>query len=588
MAKFMKSVREFDRSVSTSTFGRVFHLDGSGHPQERKNSKFLTEIRAGLTTFFTMAYIIAVNASILTQSGGTCVCTDAKDPTCKTDAQYNDCLVDLKRDLITATAAISGFGSFIFGFFTNLPVALAPGMGLNAYFAFQVVGYHGTGPVPYRLALTAVFAEGMIFIFLSLIGMRQWLVRIIPSSIKVASGVGIGLFLTEIGMSSAGIGFISGSAETPTDLAGCPSQYLDEMGHCMSHKMTSPTMWIGIMCGGMLTAWLMAYRFKCAIIVGIIVVSIMSWPRNTSFTYFPNTPQGDSMHAFFKKVVTFQPIKSTLVAQDWNVSAAGGHFVLALFTFLYVDIIDATATLYSMARFSGAVSPKTGDFPRSTLAYCTDAFVISVGSLFGCSPATAFIESGAGIAEGGRTGLTAMTTGLCFLLSIFFSPIFASIPPWATGCTLILVGCMMMRQVTSVNWGYIGDALPAFITIAAMPLTYSVAYGLIAGLFTYTGLNGLIYLTGKITGGRIEPPDNEQAEYWTWKLSEGQAPWFIRAAQGKLWRTGKDDGDEGALRESGDGESIRDGTMGSEKEGVEMGSIKVSTMGGRESPASKV
>lgn len=114
-------------------------------------------------------------------------------------------------------------------------------MGLNAYFAFQVVGYHGTGPVPYRLALTAVFAEGMIFIFLSLIGMRQWLVRIIPSSIKVASGVGIGLFLTEIGMSSAGIGFISGSAETPTDLAGCPSQYLDEMGHCMSHKMTSPT-----------------------------------------------------------------------------------------------------------------------------------------------------------------------------------------------------------------------------------------------------------------------------------------------------------------------------------------------------------
>jgi adenine/guanine/hypoxanthine permease len=132
-------------------------------------------------------------------------------------------------------------------------------------------------------------------------------------------------------------------------------------------------------------------------------------------------------------------MQSTLVAQDWNVAGAGGQFALALFTFLYVDIVDCTATLYSMARFSGVVDPETGDFPRSTLAYCTDAMTISIGSLFGCSPCTAFIESGAGITEGGKTGLTAMTTGICFLISIFFAPIFASIPPWATGCTLILV-----------------------------------------------------------------------------------------------------------------------------------------------------
>ncbi|OWP06168.1 xanthine/uracil permease family protein [Marssonina coronariae] len=526
--------------VARSTFGRVFRLDGSGHPKERQGSRFINELRAGLTTFFTMAYIIAVNASILTESGATCVCENTTDPTCADDILYNTCLIGVKRDLTTATAAIAGVGSVTFGFLTNLPVALAhvslpgPGMGLNAYFTYQVVGYHGTGSVSYGLALTAVFIEGWVFVFLSLIGMRQWLVKVIPASVKVASGVGIGIFLTEIGMSYSGIGLISGSSVTPTDLAGCPPQYLDG-GHCSSHKMSNPTMWIGIMCGGVLTALLMSYRVKSAIIIGIAVVSVLSWPRNTSFTIFPHNENGDRMFDFFKQVVAFHPIEKTFVAQDWDVGAAGGQFALALFTFLYVDIIDATATLYSMARFSGVVDPESGDFPRSTLAYCTDAVAISIGSLFGCSPVTAFIESGAGITEGGRTGLTAITTGVCFLVSIFFAPIFASIPPWATGCTLVLVGCMMMRQVTSVNWAYIGDALPAFVTIVTMPLTYSVAYGLIAGLFTYTVLNGLIYIMKVISKGRIQPPDADAAEYWTYKVGGSHPPWFIRAARGQLW-----------------------------------------------------
>ncbi|CAG8959219.1 hypothetical protein HYFRA_00012577, partial [Hymenoscyphus fraxineus] len=539
------SIRDLDRKISASTFGRVFRLDGSGHHKARPGSSFFTEVHAGLTTFFTMAYIIAVNSSILGQSGGTCVCKDTVDPLCFKNVEYNDCLIDIKRDLVTATAAIAGIGSIAFGFLTNLPVALAPGMGLNAYFTFQVVGVRGGGSVSYRLALTAVFIEGFIFVFLSLIGIRQWLVRLIPGSIKVASGVGIGLFLTEIGLSSSGIGMISGSRNSPTDLAGCPAQYIDPTtGACTSHKMTSPTMWIGIMCGGVLTAWLMSYRVKSAIIIGISVVSIMSWPRNTSFTYFPHTDEGNQMHEFFKRVVSFHPIQNTLAAQDWDITGAGGHFALALFTFLYVDIIDSTATLFSMARFAGATDPKTGDFPRSTLAYCCDAIMISIGSLFGCSPATAFIESGAGITDGGRTGLTAMTTGICFLISIFFAPIFASIPPWATGCTLILVGCMMMRQVTAVNWGFIGDALPAFITIACMPLTYSVAYGLIAGIFSYATLNGLIYITNKLSGGRIQPPDADAAEYWTYKPSDSHPPWFVRLAKGQLWRGGLRPGDD--------------------------------------------
>ena len=465
------------------------------------------------------------------------MCTSKSDPTCSTDATYAQCVLGVQRDLITATAAIAGLASFAFGFLTNLPVALAPGMGLNAYFTYQVVGFHGAGPVTYRLALTAVFVEGFIFFFLSLIGMRQWLVTLIPASLKIASTAGIGLFLTLIGLStSAGIGVVSGAQSTPLDIAGCPVQYQDEFGACTSHKLQSPTVWIGIFCGGIVTALLIMYKVKSAMIIGIAFVSILSWPRPTGFTYFPYTADGNDRFEFFRKVVTFHPIQNTLVAQDWNIGAAGSHFVLALFTFLYVDILDCTGTLYSMARFSGVVDERTGAFPRSTLAYCTDAISISIGSLLGTSPVTAFIESGAGIAEGGRTGLTAMSAGACFFISLFFAPIFASIPPWATGCTLVLVGWLMARSVVDINWRYAGDAIPAFVTLVFMPFSYSIAYGLIAGVMTYVALNGITYVVKLISFGRLAPPDEDFREYWTWKPRDGQVPWFTRAARGqKIW-----------------------------------------------------
>ncbi|KAJ4367407.1 hypothetical protein N0V83_006989 [Neocucurbitaria cava] len=436
-----------------------------------------------------------------------------------------------------------------------MPVCLAPGMGLNAYFAYQVVGYHGSGLISYNLALTAVFIEGFIFIFLSLIGMRQWLIRIIPVSLKIAAACGIGLFLAEIGLSSsAGIGVISGATSTPLEVSGCPDQYKDPVtGFCLSHKMTSPTMWLGVMCGGIITAYLMTYKVKSAMIVGILLVSIISWPRGTAVTYFPHTEQGDDRWNFFKKVVNFHPINHTLNILDWNIAAAGGQFALALFTFLYVDIIDCTATLYSMARFSGVVDPDTGDFPRSTVAYCTDAFCISVGALLGTSPVTAFIESGAGIAEGGKTGLTAMTCGICFIISMFFAPIFASIPPWATGCTLVLVGCLMMRQIVTINWRYIGDAVPAFVTVMFIPFGYSAAYGLIAGLMVYTALNGMIYLTKLVTGGYIVPDDEDHREFWTIK-PHGRLPWFITAGQALADRLS-----HGRNKNQNDNTSIRSG-----------------------------
>ena len=491
-------------------------------------------------------------ASILTDSGGTCVCNDTADPTCSKDQAYNTCLLEINRDFITATAAIAAFGSCLMGFAANLPVALAPAMSLNAYLTYEIVGYHGTGPISYRVAMTAVFVEGFIFVALSLSGLRQWLARIIPASIKVACGTGIGLFLTLIGLSySAGIGAVTGSKVTPLALGGCPPQYRDsESGACLSHKATSPTMWIGFLVGGVLTALLMTYKIRGAIIIGIIVVSILSWPRDTAFTYFPRDPVGDSRFEFFKKVIAFRPIKHTFAVQDWNVAKFGGRFALTVFTMLYVDLLDATGTLYSMARFSGVVDPNTGDFPRSTVAYCSDAFSITIGSLFGTSPVTAFIESGAGIQEGGRTGITAITTGFLFFISLFFAPIFASIPPWATGGTLILVGCMMLRGVLAINWNYPGDAIPAFVTLIFMPFSFSIAYGLIAGIMCYAIINSITGLLAWISRNRIVPPDHDNKEYWSSKFPvqcatqrttnttlvraddpRGQ-PWFIRVVKG--------------------------------------------------------
>jgi AGZA family xanthine/uracil permease-like MFS transporter len=312
------------------------------------------------------------------------------------DEAYGLCLLEVNRDFITATAAIAALGSFLMGIAANLPVAVAPAMGLNAYLAYQMVGFHGTGPIEYSVAMTAVFVEGFIFVALSLLGIRQWLARIIPASIKVACGAGIGLFLTLIGLSySAGLGAITGAKATPLELGGCPPEFRDEAtGMCLSHKATNPTMWLGFLVGGVFTALLMTYKVRGAMIVGIALVSIFSWPRDTPITFFPRDTIGDSRFEFFKNVVAFHPIKRTLLAQSWDLSKVGGQFALAVFTMLYVDILDATGTLYSMARFSGVVDPATGDFPKSTIAYSADAIAISIGSLFGSSPVTAFVESG--------------------------------------------------------------------------------------------------------------------------------------------------------------------------------------------------
>jgi len=256
----------------------------------------------------------------------------------------------------------------------------------------------------------------------------------------------------------------------------------------------------------------MIYRIKGALLIGIFLTSIISWPRPTAVTYFPHTPAGDNLFNFFKQVVTFHPLQHIGNALDHNYSK--GKVWYALITFLYVDILDTTGTLYSMAKFAGLRDPVTLDFENSTVAYCVDAFSISMGALLGTSPVTAFIESATGIAEGGKTGITAMVTGLAFFISVFFAPIFASIPSWATGGALVVVGSLMIRNVREINWDYIGDAVPAFLTIIIIPLSFNIAYGVIAGVASYILLNGIPLIIRRLSGGRIVPANYDAKEPW--------------------------------------------------------------------------
>ncbi|CEG72609.1 Putative Nucleoside transporter [Rhizopus microsporus] len=512
--------------VAHSRVGKYFQLDHSGARRERKGTKFTTEIRAGLTTFFAMAYIISVNASIISSSGGTCVCNPTEaDPVCDNNQEYMDCVYQVKLDLIMGTTIIAMISSILIGVFANLPLGMAPGMGLNAYFTYTVVGYHGSGKVSYETALAAVFIEGIIFFVLSILGIRQWLARIIPMSIKIAMGCGIGLYLCFIGLqSSAGIGLVTLDKSTLVTLGGCPMGALDADGVCQWGHMTNGTTYMGIL-GLVIMSILLLYRVRGAILISIVFIAITSWPRNNAVTYFPYTQQGDMMFNYFKNVVSVHGMKHVL--GKFNFDLSGKDIWIALITFLYVDIMDTTGTMYSMANYGG-FTDKAGDFEHSTFAFMCDAASITIGSCFGSSPCTAFVESGAGIAEGGRTGITAIAIAFGFFVSIFFSPIFASFPPWSTGPALIVVGSMMLSGVRNINWDYPGDAIPAFITLAVMPFTYSIAYGVIGGILSYVVINGFVYLVDKISRGYIRPDYSLREDWWTAALSRPFLPTWIR------------------------------------------------------------
>ncbi|KAJ3699588.1 hypothetical protein LUZ61_003293 [Rhynchospora tenuis] len=501
-------IARLNSAVAGSRIGKWFKLTD-------RNTTFTTELRAGTATFLTMAYILAVNASILSDSGATCTISDCinPSPTCKfppnVDPGYESCVSNARHDLIVATAIASLVGSFIMGVFANLPLGLAPGMGANAYFAYSIVGFHGSGSLSYGDALAVVFMEGLVFLLISVCGFRAKLAKMVPQPVRVSASAGIGLFLAFIGLQNQqGIGLVGYSPSTLLTLAACPSSDMVSVApvqtfsngtialmpgttasgaiYCLHGHMQSPTFWLGTV-GFLIIAFCLIYRVKGAIIYGIIFVTAISWFRGTSVTAFPNTPAGNEAYSYFKNVVDVHHIKSTAFALKFG-SMGKGRFWLAFLTFLYVDVLDTTGTLYSMARFAGFVDEK-GNFEGQTFAFMSDATAIVFGSLMGSSPVTAFIESSTGIREGGRTGLTALTVSGWFFLSYFFTPLLASIPGWAVGPPMIVVGVFMMRAVTDVRWDDMKEAVPAFLTLILMPLTYSIAYGVIGGIGAYIVLN---------------------------------------------------------------------------------------------------
>uniref|UniRef100_A0A0C9S858 TSA: Wollemia nobilis Ref_Wollemi_Transcript_12346_3084 transcribed RNA sequence n=1 Tax=Wollemia nobilis TaxID=56998 RepID=A0A0C9S858_9CONI len=555
-------VDRLNARVAKSAVGKYFKLDARG-------SCFTREVRAGTATFLTMAYILAVNASILTDSGGPCSVSDCTaicnvgsvdvsrcsglssngtalrlvqpGEECKftpVNPGYTACLDRTRKDLIVATVASSLIGCFVMGTFANLPLALAPGMGTNAYFAYTVVGFHGSGSIPYKSALAAVFIEGILFLLIAALGLRTRLAKLVPKPVRISSSAGIGLFLAFIGLqNNQGIGLVGYSSSTLVTLGACPDKYRATLApvetvngtlqlmagatasgdiFCLKGRMESPTFWLGIV-GFVIIGYCLVKNVKGAMIYGIVFVTGVSWFRNTKVTYFPDTDTGNQSYQYFKKVVDVHTIKGTAGALSFK-DFHRGQLWEALVTFLYVDILDTTGTLYSMAKFGGFVDAK-GDFEGQYFAFMSDAFAIVIGSLLGTSPVTTFIESSTGIREGGRTGLTALTVSFYFLLSFFFTPLLASIPAWAIGPPLILVGVLMMKAVTEINWEDMREAIPAFITMIVMPLTYSIAYGLIGGIGTYIvlhlwdwGGDAYVALTGPKKPAATEPALSSTAD----------------------------------------------------------------------------
>jgi len=485
-----------------SPIGRFFQM-------EERGTTLFTEFNGALSTFMSMAYILAVNPRILADSGGPCVL--AEGAAFFGDPDYEQCLVDIQKEFIIGTAVASMIGCFAMGIFANLPVALAPGMGLNAYFTYSVVGFRGTGGISYKAATTAVLIEGIIFFILSITGIRFAIVKLIPEPIKTATPAGIGAFLAHLGLQTAeGIGAVVSDTATAVTLGGCAPDrrtYIASLtddclnnGICLAGDaytcddklgiMESPTMWLGIL-GLAVTAILISYKNRGAFIMGIGLVTAVSWFRNTVFTYFPNDEAGDSKYEYFSQIVSIESVEKTLLPYTGDF---GFEIWLALFTLFYVDFLDTSGTLLALTGAMGVADPETGDFPKSRWAFAADALGTIVGSAFGLSPLTSYIESGAGVETGSRTGLTAVFIGFFFLSSIFFAPILASIPPWAIGGSLIIIGCLMCRALGRIKWHIPSHAISAFLTVIIMPLTYSIAYGLIAGLMSYCVIEGTMLI----------------------------------------------------------------------------------------------
>lgn len=420
-----------------------------------------TEVIAGLTTFMTMAYILAVNPSIL---GATGMDTGA---------------------IFTATALASAIGSFCMALFANLPFVLSAGMGLNAYFAYTVVLGMGYS---WEVALTAVFVEGIIFIILSLTNVREAIFNAIPASLKVAVSVGIGLFITFIGLQNAHI-VVDGST-----LVGLFSfNGSVKAGTFQSEGITVVLALIGLL----ITAFLVIKNVKGNILLGILITWVLGIICQLTGLYVPNAEAG--FYSLIPSGIISAPasVAPTLFKMDFS-AMASLNFVVVVFAFLFVDIFDTLGTLIGCATKANMLD-KEGKLPGIKGALMADAVGTTVGACLGTSTITTFVESSSGIAEGGRTGLTSVVSGLLFILALFFSPIFLAIPSFATAPALIVVGFFMMQSVAKINWSDMLEAIPAFICIFAMPFMYSISEGISFGVISFVVLNAVAGKAKKIT-----------------------------------------------------------------------------------------
>lgn len=466
-----------------------------------RGTNVITEFRGAVATFLTMAYILAVNPRILAESGGSCEYGEGGP----FSPEYELCLEETKRQFVVATALTSMVACLIMGLWANLPIALSCGMGMNAYFTYNVVGFRGFGNVSYGAALSAVLIEGIVFFVLAITGLRFWIIKtFIPEPVRLATPAAIGAFLAHLGLQTAeGLGIVVADVATAVTLGGCPPDrrvpmvpfddackadtstcLVSDAYTCdnLGGQMESGTVWIGLF-GMVLMVILLAYKVRSSFIIGIGLVTVISWFRGTSVTYFPNDDLGNARFEYFKEVVSVESLSK--VAGKWDFSEAkGSDYVVALITLLYVDFLDTSGTLLGMVQAMGYVD-ENGDFPSSQAAFTTDAIATMFGSIFGLSPLTSYIESAAGVEVGSRTGLTNVFVAFFFFLSIFFAPILSSIPAWATGGSLVIVGGLMSRSLADVRWDNPVHAVSAFVTVIVMPLTYSIAYGLIAGIGTW-------------------------------------------------------------------------------------------------------
>ncbi|HHY46454.1 MAG TPA: NCS2 family permease [Firmicutes bacterium] len=420
-----------------SALSKEGFLESLFHLRENKTT-VRTEVIAGLTTFMTMAYIIIVNPGILSKAG-----------------------MDIGAVMV-ATCLGTALGTFIMAFYANYPFAMAPGMGLNAFFAFTVC--LGMG-VSWQVALGAVFIDGVIFLLLTLTQARQAIINSVPMTLKLATGVGIGLFIAFIGLQEAGI--IVNNEATLVSLG----------------KITSPNVLLALF-GLAVMGLLLSRKVKGSLLLGILITSAVGM----IFGLAP-VPHG------IKDIIGAPPsLAPTFMKMDIR-GALNMGLLAVIFTFTFVDMFDTVGTLIGVSTKAGFLDKK-GQLPRSGQALMADAVGTIGGAIFGTSTVTTYVESAAGVAEGGRTGLTAAVVAVLFLLSLFFAPLVKLIPAAATAPALVIVGLFMMEPVLKLNLSDYTEAIPAFLTIIMMPLAYSIAEGLVFGVLSFVVL--------KVLAGRVK------------------------------------------------------------------------------------